>query len=117
MDSVLVEGLAVDAIIGVLDWEREVEQTLIVDLEMAWDNRKPSVSDNVSDALDYAKVCDRVTTQLKSLQPALLETAAEAVASDLREAFGVSWLQVTIRKPGILPQARSVGVRIERGVR
>lgn len=53
-DSVLIEGLAVEAVIGVYDWEREVCQRLLVDLEMAWDNRKPAGSDDVADALDYA---------------------------------------------------------------
>ena len=37
-DSVLIEQLAVEAIIGVFDWEREVHQRLLLDLELAWDN-------------------------------------------------------------------------------
>ncbi|MCK0106979.1 dihydroneopterin aldolase [Marinobacter sp. S0848L] len=116
-DVVLVEGLAVETVIGVYDWEREITQRLLVDLEMAWDNRVPAASDDVSDALDYATVSERVGQCIQALQPQLIEAAAEAVASMLQQDFGVSWLRLTIRKPGAVPAATSVGVRIERGQR
>lgn len=114
-DSVLIEGLAVDAVIGVYDWERKVTQRLLVDLEMAWDNRVPAGSDSVSDALDYAAVSEQVATFLQTAQPQLLETAAEGIAALLQTRFGVGWLRLTLRKPGAVPQAQAVGVRIERG--
>jgi dihydroneopterin aldolase len=116
-DVVLVEGLAVETVIGVYDWEREITQRLLVDLEMAWDNRVPAASDDVADALDYAAVSERVSHCIQALQPQLLETAAEAVATMLQQDFGVSWLRLTINKPGAVPAATSVGVRIERGQR
>ncbi|MDX1757633.1 MAG: dihydroneopterin aldolase [Marinobacter sp.] len=116
-DSVLIEGLAVETVIGVYDWEREVAQRLLVDLELAWDNSVPAAQDDVTQALDYAAVSDRVGRYLKERQPQLLETAAEGLAACLQQEFGVAWLQLTIRKPGAVPQARSVGVRIERGQR
>lgn len=116
-DSVLIEGLAVETVIGVYDWEREVTQQLLIDLDMAWDNSVPAGDDDVAKALDYAAVSERVTTYLQELQPQLLETAAEQLASCLRSEFGVPWLQLIIRKPGAVPAARAVGVRIERGQR
>ena len=116
-DRVLIEGLAVDAVIGVYDWERGISQRLLIDLELAWDNRVPGESDDLTHALDYAAVCDAVIAHFRGHQPQLLEVAAEALAGKLREDFGVPWLRLTIRKPGILPQARSVGVSIERGAR
>lgn len=116
-DSVLIEGLAVEAIIGVYDWEREVSQRLLVDLEMAWDNRVPAASDNVSDALDYALVSERVSDYLVRARPRLLETAAEGIADLLQGEFGVRWLKLALRKPGAVPAAATVGVKIERGNR
>jgi len=116
-DSVLIEGLAVETVIGVLDWEREVSQRLLIDLEMAWDNRVPAASDNVADALDYAAVTERVTGFLSGTGPQLLETAAEGISDLLQQEFGVRWLKLVIRKPGAVPAAASVGVSIERGVR
>ena len=45
----------------------------------------------------------------------LIESLAEEVARVVREEFAVSWLRVDIAKPGAVPQARAVGVVIERG--
>lgn len=116
-DSVLIEGLAIDAVIGVYDWEREIAQTLLVDLEMAWDNRRPGQSDDVVDALDYASVSDTVADFFAQNQPNLLEAAAEGLSTRLRTEYGIAWLRLVIRKPGAVPQARAVGVSIERGQR
>lgn len=116
-DFVLIEGLVVETVVGVYDWERNVTQALVVDLEMVWDNRIPGVSDDVSDALDYALVSERAGRCLKELKPKLLEHGAEVLAKVLQQEFGVSWLRLTLRKPGAVPAARSVGVCIERGTR
>lgn len=115
-DCVLIEGLAVETVVGVYDWERELSQRLLVDLEMAWDNGRPGRSDEVTDALDYAAVCERVRETLQALKPKLLERGAEAVAEMLMQEFGVRRLVLTLRKPGAVPAAQSVGVRIVRGV-
>ncbi|MDQ7059190.1 MAG: dihydroneopterin aldolase, partial [Ghiorsea sp.] len=40
MDLVLIEGLEVRTVIGIYDWEREIRQTVRLDLEMAWDISK-----------------------------------------------------------------------------
>lgn len=117
MDSVLIEGLTVDAVIGVYDWEREIVQSLQVDLEMAWDNRLPGQSDDVADALDYASVSEAVADFFTDNQPHLLEAAAEGLSTRLRDMFDIAWLRLVIRKPGAVPQARAVGVSIERGQR
>ncbi len=116
-DLVLIEGLAVETVIGVYDWEREVTQQLLIDLEMAWNNAQPAATDDVTLALDYAAVSDRVRRYLQESCPQLLETAAEGLAACLQTEFNIPWLRLTIRKPGAVPAARAVGVRIERGVR
>ncbi len=114
-DIVLIEGLAVEAVIGVYDWEREIQQSLVLDLELGWDNRVAAATDNVAQALDYAAVSDRVMRFFTDCQPALLETAAENLAACLMAEFGVAGIRLTLRKPGAVPAADSVGVRIQRG--
>ena len=37
------------------------------------------------------------------------------LAGVLQNEFGVRWLRLTLRKPGAVPAARAVGVKIERG--
>lgn len=51
MDIVFIEQLSVITTIGVYDWEQTIEQKLVFDIEMAWDNRKAAKSDNVADCL------------------------------------------------------------------
>lgn len=55
MDKVFIEQLEVITTIGVYDWEQQIKQKLVLDLEMAHDNRAAGKSDDVADALDYAK--------------------------------------------------------------
>lgn len=115
MDFVLIEGLEVEAVIGVLDWERGVTQRILVDLTLEWDNRVPARSGELADALDYAAVTERVGQCLRQGRFYLLETAADALADELAEHFGVGYRRIVLRKPGAVRGAESVGVIIERG--
>ena len=56
MDIVFIEQLSVITTIGVYDWEQTIEQKLVFDIEMAWDNRKAAASDDVTDCLSYADI-------------------------------------------------------------
>lgn len=115
MDRVLIEGLSVEAVIGVYDWEREVRQTLVLDLVMGWDNRVPGRSDDVAQALDYARVAGQVGEWVAQSRFQLLEALAEDLAERLLATFAMHGLRLTVRKPGAVAQARAVGVVIERG--
>lgn len=115
MDSVFVERLAVEAVIGVLDWERVVPQRLLVDLDLHWDNRAPASGDDLRWALDYAAVSDAVSRCLREGRFHLLETAAEQLAAMLGSDFGIVHRRIVLRKPGAVPAAEAVGVVVERG--
>ncbi|TXS90827.1 dihydroneopterin aldolase [Parahaliea maris] len=117
MDTVFIRELAVDTVIGVYDWEREVRQTLLLDLDMAWDNRPAAAGDDLSHALNYAAVADRIVAFLGGSEFLLIETAAEEIAALVRSEFGVPWLRLRLCKPGAVAAARDVGVVIERGER
>lgn len=114
-DRVLIEALAVETVIGVYDWERDITQRLLVDLSLCWDIRSAAATDDVGQALDYGEVSARVRHYFAEHQPALLETAAEGLASCLMTEFGIGGLELTLRKPGAVPGARAVGIRIARG--
>ena len=98
MDSVFIEHLEVIATIGVYDWEQEIKQKLVLDLEMAHDNRSAAASDDIKDALDYKSVSKRIIQFVEESQFQLVEKLAEQVATIVREEFGVPWLKLTLRK-------------------
>jgi len=117
MDIVFIRQLSAEAVIGVYDWERSITQTLVLDLEMAWDNRPAAAGDAIGAALDYAAVSDRIVSYMEGSSCQLLEALAEELAALVMSEFGVPWLRLRLCKPGAVRQARDVGVLIERGVR
>lgn len=116
-DLVFIRELQVNTIIGVYDWEREVRQTVLLDLEMATDNKRAAASDDIADALNYAAVSNRLMEFIENSQFQLIETMAEQVAAIVLNEFKVPWLRLRVCKPGAVVQAKDVGVLIERGER
>ena len=98
-DLVSVRDLGVAAVIGVHPWEREIEQTLLVSVDMAADVRTPAASDDLADALDYSAVAATIAAVLREGKFRLIETAAERVAGRLLTDFPLSWLRLELRKP------------------
>lgn len=115
MDRILIEGLNIETVIGVYDWEREISQRLVLDLELAADVRPAAADDDVGQTLDYAAISQRIMDFAAETRFALVETFAERLADKLRKEFAISWLRLTVRKPGAIANAAMVGVRIERG--
>ncbi|NTJ37871.1 bifunctional dihydroneopterin aldolase/7,8-dihydroneopterin epimerase [Vibrio vulnificus] len=115
LDKVFIEQLEVITTIGVYDWEQQIKQKLALDIEMAHDNRPAGKSDDVADALDYAQVSEAVLNHIESGRFLLVERVAEEVAELIMTQFSVPWIRIRLAKPGAVPQARAVGVVIERG--
>ncbi|MCS4505277.1 Dihydroneopterin aldolase [wastewater metagenome] len=115
MDSVFIEGLELRARIGVWDWERALNQRLRLDLELAADVAAAAASDELADAVSYADVAAWLVEAAGASDFRLLEALAEHLADGVRTRFGVSWLRLSLTKPGAVAGARGVGVRIERG--
>lgn len=117
MDRVFIEALAIECVIGIYDWERTIRQTVVLDIEMAFDNRKPAQTDAITDTLDYKAVSKRLIAFVQQSQYGLVETLAEECARIIREEFGVAWLRLKLSKPDAVTGSKAVGVIIERGVR
>lgn len=115
MDIVFIDQLSVITTIGVYDWEQTIQQKLVFDVEMAWDNRKAAVSDDVNDCLSYADVSEAIIAHVTHGKFALVERVAEEVATLLLDRFASPWVRIRVSKPGAVAQARQVGVLIERG--
>jgi 7,8-dihydroneopterin aldolase/epimerase/oxygenase len=117
MDTVYIEGLKTDAVIGVYDWERSIRQTLVLDLELASDNRAAAATDGIADAVDYDAISKRILAYVQASEFELIETLAERVADIVLNEFHIPWLRLKLAKPGAVAEAKDVGVIIERGSR
>lgn len=114
MDWILIESLEIDTIIGIHAHEQVAPQPLRISLWLGSDNRLAAASERIGDTLDYAVIASRLRDLAKGRRWLLIETLAERSAELLRDEFGVRMLRLQIDKPSAVPEARSVGVQIER---
>jgi 7,8-dihydroneopterin aldolase/epimerase/oxygenase len=116
VDTVSIRELRVSAVIGVHDWERETEQTLVFAVDLAADAAAAAASDDIKDALDYSAVAQVVRSVVTRGKFRLIETAAERVARQLLADFRPGWVRVEVAKP--LPrEGYTAAVTVERGRR
>lgn len=117
MDTIFIHGIKAQTVIGVYDWERRFQQTVVLDIELGTDTARAAATDRIEDTLSYKDVCKRVAAFVESSEFQLVETLAERVAELVLGEFQVPWVRVRLNKPGALRRARDVGVIIERGER
>ena len=113
-DRIFLRGLAVECIIGFIEWERRLKQTVVIDLELPVDCRRAALTDDVASTLDYKKVAKRVIAFVEASEFHLVETLAHRMALVVLEEFGVEWIRISVNKPGAIRGSRDVGVIIER---
>lgn len=114
MDKVLIRELKIDTVIGVYDWEQNIKQTLVIDLDIAWDNKRAALNDDYTKALCYETVTKRLVALITAQKIALVETVAEIIANCILDEFNVMWVKVKVMKPDALKNLACVGVEIER---
>ncbi len=113
-DIVSIRDLQVSTVIGVYDWEREIEQALTFSVEMPTDVARAANGDNIKDTLDYSAVAHTIKCVVIEGRFQLIETAAERVAERLIADFGLDWVRVQVVKP-ITTEGYTAVITIERG--
>lgn len=114
MDKIIINGLEIDTIIGVYDWERQKKQKVTLNIILFTDLNSPMSSDDVAETVDYAAVVERVEALAHAHQPELLEKFASLIFADLFARFPLAEIELQIYKPDILQQVQTVGVEIRR---
>ena len=117
MDTIFLKDIRVQTIVGVWDWERQMPQTVSIDLELGADVRRAAETDNIESTLDYRAVAKRVSGFVAESRFQLIESMAEGIAEIVTGEFAVPWVKVTVHKPGAVRGSSDVGVIIERGQR
>ena len=115
MDIIYLRELKIDTLIGVYEWEKRVPQTLQLDLEIALPNSRACQSDDIVDALDYARIIAHIREVLQNRHFNLLEALAEHIAQILLKDFQAPWVKVCVAKLQAIRGSKMVGICIERG--
>lgn len=115
MSIIFIRGLEIDTVIGVFDWERNIRQTVVLDIEMLFDIEKAAQTDNIHYALNYATVSERIISFVENSSFFLIEKLIVEIADLIRHEFYVPWVKVCLIKKEAIGTVATVGIIIERG--
>ncbi|MFT7823870.1 MAG: dihydroneopterin aldolase [Sulfurimonas sp.] len=95
--TIHIEAFTFDVIIGLLDFEREKPQRVIIDLKASY-----MYQDNF---IDYAAIASLIQKELKEKRYKLLEDALLGLKHLLSETYPqINTLSLKITKPDIIPE-------------
>lgn len=117
MDTVFLNDLRIETLVGIYEWERKVPQTIQLDLEIALASSKSCHSDDVADTIDYGAVVARIKEELAQRRFNLLEALSEHLAGMIMTEFAAPWVRISVAKLELIRGVKRVGVTIERGRR
>ncbi len=107
--SVFVEGLSVDAEIGLYDHERGRTQPLSVDVELAL---TPAIAHGIHGTVNYETLAAKARALAASGHIELVETFAERLAADCLNHPRAVRVRVRVRKPEAIEGAAAAGVEL-----
>ena len=114
MDIIFIQGLKVDTVIGIYDWERKIRQEIVLDIEMSADVSTAAGTDHIDQTLNYKDICKRLKSFVGESEFQLVETLAEEICQIIIKEFGVQWVKLKLNKGEAITGAEGVGVIIER---
>jgi len=114
LDTVKIERLELDCIIGINPWERLTKQQITVDIEIDTDLTAAGKSDSIEDTINYRTIAKTVTTEVEKSDYGLIESIGAKIADICLEDNRVFSVRVTVRKPGAVRKASAVGIVIRR---
>ncbi|MCH8531261.1 MAG: dihydroneopterin aldolase [Saccharospirillum sp.] len=113
-DQVFLQGLKVETVIGVYDWERTIRQNLWLDLTLAYDCAPAGKSDDLTLALDYDALSRHVRDWAAQQSFQLIETFAEQLCVQIHRFAGIDSIDLRINKKGAVADCDGVGIHIQR---
>lgn len=113
-DQVEISGLRANCIIGVDERERLGPQPVEIDIVLDVYLAAAGASDDLADAVDYRSLAEAVVGAVESSSYLLIEALATRVADVCLAESKVEAVEVTLRKPGALPNTDYTAVTIRR---
>ncbi len=112
VETIRIEELTVNCIVGVLPRERQREQPLLVDIIARADFSVAAESGQLKHTVDYVKLAEATSDFIRQGKFHLLETLIRKLACQLCQQFGFHWLRLIIRKPQAMTQAKAAAVSL-----
>lgn len=113
-DKIHIRNLKMQTIVGTRPDERLAPREVILNIILECDMRPAAKHDDLTLAINYSEVHDRLIALGAKSQFFLIETLADAIAELCLTFSRVNAVTVTVDKPGALNQAESVAVEITR---
>lgn len=110
MQKIIIEQLQVPTLIGVYDFERTQNTQLLISIELYVNVTKATISDDVADTVDYAKVAELVKTIAAQSSFQLLEALGRVLCQAILDNFAVKQVTMKLEKPDILADTKTVSV-------
>jgi 7,8-dihydroneopterin aldolase/epimerase/oxygenase len=114
MDIVFIRELRAPAWIGLYEWEKQKPQTLDFNIDIGLDTHRAGETDDIRNTVDYGKVVERITADLKDQHFLLLEALAEHIAQVILADFKAEWVEISVAKLAHMRGVKMVGVKIHR---
>lgn len=111
---VFVRDLEMMALIGIYGHEKTDPQRIIVNIDLSVAEGDGPKGDDISHVVSYEIVVKKVEAIVAEGHINLVETLCEKIAASCLKDKRVMAARVRVEKPDIIPNARSVGVEIER---
>ncbi|BDU50982.1 dihydroneopterin aldolase [Haliovirga abyssi] len=101
MDKIIIKNMRLYGYHGVLEEEKRIGQKFFVDLEIYLDLEKASMSDNLNDTVNYAKIYEKVEFINRNQKYDLIEKFAGDIAKEILKYDKVKNVRVTVKKPEV----------------
>ncbi len=111
---VFVQGLKLEAKIGLYAYEKRGAQPVIIDIDVDVLDPEDLTSDNSEDVLCYNKLCQHVREIISEGHILLVETLAEKIAAMCLAHPMATACRVRVNKPNAIGEAEGAGVEINR---
>tara|TARA_B110000438_G_scaffold73888_1_gene74017 strand:+ start:95 stop:520 length:426 start_codon:yes stop_codon:yes gene_type:complete len=110
--KILIKELTLNLKLGYYDFEKEKSQKVKFNLEIDYEDKKPTSDKDIKSIVNYGKVVKLITKLVSKKHYNFLETLAEDVFDVLFKDKRIGKIMLQIEKLEILKECTSVGIQI-----
>ena len=112
--KVIIKELVLDLKLGYYDFEKEISQKVKFNVEVNYEDKKPSNDKDLKSIVNYAKIVKLIKKLIKNKHYNFLETLAEDVFDELFKDRRIDKISLQIEKLEIMKDCSSVGIQISK---